>query len=359
MSAVPRATSLARGGSGAFAPTVGHAHCPGSIAAPSVTARSVAEARAGPHITREHTPMATSTTAAHRSKQDAIAMLKADHQRVHQLVEQFKKARDDERKGKLAERICQELEVHAQLEEEVFYPAVRDAIDKDDLMDEAEVEHASAKDLIRQIKSMSPGDDMYDAKVTVLGEYVDHHVEEEEKEMFPKARKAKVDVAELGRKMAERRQQLEAQNAMVPFDSIASMLMMPIRAVASAGRKAVGASQRATASAGEGRAGRKAGAKKPARASTSRAGATVSRASGGAARAASGAASGAKRSAASGRSATGVKRAAAGTTTRRASGERAAASSGKKASAGRKAAGAATARGTARKAGARGSKAAR
>ena len=124
-------------------------------------------------------------SAASRGAKDAIAMLKADHQRVHRLCEQFghaAEAGDDERRRGLAERLCQELEVHAQLEEELFYPAVRAAVDDDDLMDEAQVEHQSAKDLIRQIRAMSPGDALFDAKVKVLGEYVDHHVGEEEDE---------------------------------------------------------------------------------------------------------------------------------------------------------------------------------
>ena len=104
-------------------------------------------------------------TAASRRVQDAIAMLKADHQRVHALCAQFERASgDDERKRRLAERICQELEVHAQLEEDLFYPAVRAAIGDADLMDEAQVEHESAKGLIRQIRAMSPGDALFDAR---------------------------------------------------------------------------------------------------------------------------------------------------------------------------------------------------
>lgn len=103
------------------------------------------------------------------------------------------------------EQVCNELKVHAQIEEEIFYPAVRDAIEDDDLLDEAEVEHAGAKDLITQLESMQPGDDLYDAKVTVLGEQIEHHVKEEESEMFPKAKKSKVDVASLGVEMQARK----------------------------------------------------------------------------------------------------------------------------------------------------------
>jgi len=98
--------------------------------------------------------------------------------------------------------------VHAQIEEEIFYPAVREAEVDEDLLDEAEVEHASAKDLIGQIQSMQPDDDLYDAKVTVLGEYINHHVEEEEGEMFRKARRAKVDMVNLGEQLMQRKEQL-------------------------------------------------------------------------------------------------------------------------------------------------------
>ncbi|HYF61021.1 MAG TPA: hemerythrin domain-containing protein, partial [Burkholderiaceae bacterium] len=197
--------------------------------------------------------MATRTPAASRSAPDAIAMLKADHERVRQLVEQYEKAAgakspDDDRKRKLAERLCQELDVHAQLEEELFYPAVRAAIDDEDMMDEAKVEHDSAKDLMRQIRSMTPADALFDAKVKVLGEYVNHHVEEEENEMFRKAKRARVDLADLGRRMTERRQALEAEHSMEPFDTIASMLMMPIRAAASAARAGAAAGRRASGS---------------------------------------------------------------------------------------------------------------
>jgi hemerythrin superfamily protein len=95
------------------------------------------------------------------------------------------------------------LTVHAEAEEEIFYPAAREAIEEQDLLDEAEVEHASAKDLIAQIEAMDSSDPLYDAKVTVLGEYIDHHVEEEEKEMFPKVKKAKLDLEALGEEILQ------------------------------------------------------------------------------------------------------------------------------------------------------------
>jgi hypothetical protein len=112
-----------------------------------------------------------------RSAPNAIAMLREDHKRVQEMFDRFEKTRDGERKQKLVEQICHELEIHTQLEEEIVYPAVRAAIGDDDLMDEATVEHQSAKDLIDQLRGMEPDDELYDAKVTVLGEYIKHHGE--------------------------------------------------------------------------------------------------------------------------------------------------------------------------------------
>lgn len=141
-------------------------------------------------------------------------MLTADHKKVKGLFDDFKKLKSKEdsgeRKAALVVQICQELTVHAELEEEMFYPAVRDAIDDEDLMDEAEVEHACAKELIAQLEGMDPEDDLYDAKVTVLGEQIQHHVKEEEGDMFVKAKKAKVDTEALGEQMARRKTELMA-----------------------------------------------------------------------------------------------------------------------------------------------------
>jgi hemerythrin superfamily protein len=148
------------------------------------------------------------------NKTDALAILKADHDKVKKLFKEFArlhKSESDEEAEKVAEQICSELTIHAMVEEEIFYPEVRAAIDDDDLMAEAEVEHASAKELISQIQASSPADDKYAAKVMVLGEYIDHHVKEEEDEMFPKARKAKLDMAELGSRIAARKEDLKAE----------------------------------------------------------------------------------------------------------------------------------------------------
>lgn len=143
---------------------------------------------------------------------DAIALLTADHEKVKGLFEQFEALTDRSKvsKKKIADQICLELSIHAQLEEEIFYPAVRAAVKDEDLMDEAIVEHASAKELIAQIKKMDPGDDLYDAKVKVLSEQIEHHVGEEEGDMFGKARKSKVDLAALGEEIAMRKDELMA-----------------------------------------------------------------------------------------------------------------------------------------------------
>ena len=160
--------------------------------------------------------MTQTTTASPRAKPaakalDALALLKADHDAVQDLFDKFEKARTDKQKGTLAEQICSELTLHAEIEEEIFYPAVRDAIDDEDLMDEAEVEHATAKDLIAQIEESDVADDKFDAKVTVLGEYIRHHVKEEESEMFAKVRKADLDLKALGSEMAARKAELQSE----------------------------------------------------------------------------------------------------------------------------------------------------
>jgi hemerythrin superfamily protein len=153
-------------------------------------------------------PTDTKKSAAGPEAQDAIALLMADHKKVKKLFSDFDKLKEegsDEDKSAIVEQICNELKVHTELEEEIFYPAVRKAIDDSDLMDEALVEHAGAKDLVAQLEDASFDDELYDAKVTVLGEHIDHHVKEEEGDMFPKAKKAKVDTEALGATMLKRK----------------------------------------------------------------------------------------------------------------------------------------------------------
>lgn len=146
--------------------------------------------------------------ARSKTAPDAIAMLRADHARVSEMFERFEKAKGSEKKAKLVESICAELKLHARLEEKIFYPEVRRAIGQDDLMDEATVEHQSVKDLIKQLEAMAPDDELYDAKVTVLGEYVKHHVKEEQTEMFPKVKKSELDLKALGARMTEEKKRL-------------------------------------------------------------------------------------------------------------------------------------------------------
>lgn len=144
---------------------------------------------------------------------DAIAMLRADHRKVSDLFEQFESSRSPAKKKQLVSQICNELEIHTQLEEEIFYPAVKAALKDKELVPEATVEHASVKDLIAQVKDVEPFGEMYDAKVKVMSEFVKHHVKEEQNEMFPKAKKTRLDMAELGARMQSKKDELMASNS--------------------------------------------------------------------------------------------------------------------------------------------------
>src|SRR3954470_21473632 len=135
----------------------------------------------------------------------ALNLLEKDHQEVEGFFDEYEKLEDAGEKERMALKICLALTVHTQIEEEIFYPAVREAIEKVELIDEAIVEHASAKQLIAEIEEMEAGDELYDAKVKVLGEQVRHHVEEEEDELFPEIASSELDLDALGRKMAERK----------------------------------------------------------------------------------------------------------------------------------------------------------
>jgi hemerythrin superfamily protein len=141
----------------------------------------------------------------------ATAILKADHKLVDELFKEYETTNSDKKKKQLVEKICKELTIHAQIEEEIFYPAVKKALNDHELVPEATVEHNSLKQLISDIKSVEPDGEMYDARVKVLSEYVQHHVKEEENEMFPKANKTDLDMFELGEKMAKRKQNLSAE----------------------------------------------------------------------------------------------------------------------------------------------------
>ena len=143
-----------------------------------------------------------------KSANDAVALLEADHRQVEELFAKFEEASGDAQKRDLANAICVALKVHARLEEELFYPAAATVLSDLGLIEEAQVEHASAKDLIAQIEAGAPGEMLYDAKVKVLSEYVAHHVGEEEDEIFPQVRRGGLDLAALGERMLVRKNEL-------------------------------------------------------------------------------------------------------------------------------------------------------
>jgi hemerythrin superfamily protein len=142
---------------------------------------------------------------------DATALLRADHKLVSGLFEEYEKASTKAMKKKIVTQICMELSVHAQVEEEIFYPAVKQALKDHELVPEATVEHATLKSLIAQVEGIEPDGEMFDAKIKVLCEYVKHHVKEEQEEMFPKAKAAHLDMMELGDKITARKQELMTQ----------------------------------------------------------------------------------------------------------------------------------------------------
>ena len=148
---------------------------------------------------------------ASNKSQDAIALLKEDHRKVEELFKQFESAKGDGRKEKLANEICLELSVHAAIEEEIFYPACEGKVDED-LLKESYVEHDAAKVIIAEITAGAGADDeFFEAKVKVLQEEIEHHVEEEEKRLeglFSQARKAELDMDALGEQLAARKQEL-------------------------------------------------------------------------------------------------------------------------------------------------------
>lgn len=165
-------------------------------------------------------PTAAKHTTTHRraargrtrgGKHDALKLLKADHKEVSDMAKTYESGRlSKDRKVALARQICLALTVHARIEEEIFYPAARDAVRAgEDLLDEAEVEHGSIKELVAAIENASPDDDdLFDARVKVLSEYVKHHVKEEEGQLFPKVRKSDMDLAEIGAQLASRKEEL-------------------------------------------------------------------------------------------------------------------------------------------------------
>ena len=162
----------------------------------------------------------TSTAARGRTRaaaprgQSAIMLLKQDHKAVSDLAERFERARTPQKK-QIAATICRMLTIHATIEEEIFYPAMREVADEEleELLNEAQVEHQSVKDLVAQVEGMlrqAEGDSLFEARVKVLAEYVKHHVREEEREMFPLVRETDLDLKDLGERLAERKAELQA-----------------------------------------------------------------------------------------------------------------------------------------------------
>ena len=161
------------------------------------------------------------------TKMDAIALLKKDHDEVQELFEQFSKATGDGRKEKLALKICRELTIHSKIEEEIFYPACDGKVDED-LLKEGYVEHDAAKLMIAEIEAGEPSDEFYDAKVKVLCEEIDHHIQEEEKRMeglFAQARKAGLDMDALGEQLASRKAELmqQTESGALPTPELTTM----------------------------------------------------------------------------------------------------------------------------------------
>jgi len=159
---------------------------------------------------------ANSQATARGGHQDALQLLMAEHREVKAMFQQYEKMAQAGGKGDermlLASQICVALALHTQIEEEILYPAARTVLTRDeDVVDEAYVEHAGAKTLIAQLKTMTSDQPLFDAKVHVLGEYIDHHVREEESEFFPKLRRTGLDLDAMGERLAARKRQLMAQ----------------------------------------------------------------------------------------------------------------------------------------------------
>ena len=159
--------------------------------------------------------MARARSGTARVQPLAIELLMSDHRKVEELFDRFEqeKEADEGTRREIAQQICNELTIHAQVEEELFYPWLRENLDDEDMemVEEAQVEHNSAKELIAQLESASEIDEQYNAKVKVLGEYIKHHVNEEENEIFPKVSDEQEELDELGQEMSSRKGELKEE----------------------------------------------------------------------------------------------------------------------------------------------------
>jgi len=169
---------------------------------------------------------AKTSRASTSSGQDAIALLRADHKKVSELYAQYETTRSPAKKKALVATICLELSVHARVEEEIFYPAVKAALKDKEMIPEAQVEHASLKELIAQVKDKEPDGEMFDAKIKVMSEYTKHHVKEEQNEIFPAAKKTRLDMQDLGAQIAARKEELMANPDLLDAPPAAAMESM-------------------------------------------------------------------------------------------------------------------------------------
>jgi hemerythrin superfamily protein len=169
---------------------------------------------------------AKTARASTSSGQDAIALLRADHKKVSELYAQYESTRSAAKKKALVATICLELSVHARVEEEIFYPAVKAALKDKEMIPEAQVEHASLKELIAQVKDREPDGEMFDAKIKVMSEYTKHHVKEEQNEIFPAAKKTRLDMLDLGARIAARKEELMASPELLDAPPVAAMESM-------------------------------------------------------------------------------------------------------------------------------------
>ncbi len=149
--------------------------------------------------------------------QDAVSLLKADHREAEDLFKKYETAKDAGKtaeKHEIARKVCAALLIHMEIEENIFYPAARGATGDDDKLNEAEVEHSGAKELIMQLGDLKPEDPMFDARVKVLSEQIEHHVDEEENELFPEVEDSDLDLDDLGEQMADAKAALQEQHGM-------------------------------------------------------------------------------------------------------------------------------------------------
>jgi hypothetical protein len=161
-------------------------------------------------VAKSAEPVKNVVPTSPQKAKEAIALLRADHKLVSDLFEEYEKTRSNAKKKSLVKQICMELTIHAQIEEEIFYPAAKKALRDKELIPEATVEHATLKDLIAQVEGVEPDGEMFDAKIKVMSEYVKHHVKEEQNELFPKVKASNLDLVELGAQLTERKEELLA-----------------------------------------------------------------------------------------------------------------------------------------------------